>query len=109
MQKQFFICDSLLIPIDNIIYIKEDSKENKYNIKVCDKTGKFTEWLAITPELFGQIKENLTLEKKYQKKIKKLEAKIKELELHISLSPGGREYIEAQQHFNLEKNELVKE
>lgn len=111
MEEKFLICDDIIIPIKTVLLIKKENEKNKYGIKLCNKeSGTFVEWQYISASSFEQIKESMIAEKKYQKKIKKLEAKIKALELHISLSPGGYEYLKAQEDFSTgQKNELTKE
>ena len=104
----FLVCDEMLIPSQCVSMIRRDDKGN-FSVCRCYPDGKFANWEPLSKDGFKQIKENILLKEKNDKKIKKLEKTIKELELHISLSPGGFEYLQTQKNFNtrIHENKLV--
>jgi len=93
--SKFLICDELIIPVKHMSVIKKSADKKGYIIGRCNPDGTFVTWDNITDKSFNQIKENIL----QAEKIKKLEQKIRDLELHISLSPGGIEYLSLQKDF----------
>ena len=94
---EFLICDDIIIPAKNISLIFPT--KDGYNIARMNKDGTFADNRYLSPEGFQEIKNNLLKARTSEEKIRKLEKRIQTLEQHISLMPGGIEYLLVENDF----------
>ena len=97
----FLICDDLMIQTKYVSLISKNG--TKYIVRQISADGKYANSWDISKESYQELKDNLLKTQKYEKKIKKLEQKVKSLQNHISLMPGGSEFLMAQDDFNKQK------
>lgn len=91
MADKFIICDEIIAPISNVICI-EKWHGTSYRVTMRDKN-----YTDIKAESFKQIQENLI--NKNKTVISELKKKISALECYILYSPGGVEFLKAQEHY----------
>ena len=99
------ICKEAIIPVANLLYI-EKCKYGGY-VAVVGKNGA-TDTTNISNDAYNKIMESVLDRSKHEDEIKRLKKRIQLLEQHISLMPGGTEYLLIEQDFeqNAEKQNM---
>jgi hypothetical protein len=95
MDKLIF-CDDFVIPVDNLQWM-QNKKDGNWNVAVSRGTD--VKYFTLTNENFIKMKNDISELERKEKRIFELEQKVKLLQSHISLMPGGTEYLLAQQDF----------
>ena len=95
MNKLLF-SDELVIPVDRLLWMQW--KNESWQI-VISRGGNEINSFIVTNDAFMQLKESVLQTDEKEKKIRELEEKVQLLQTHISLMPGGTEYLLAKQDF----------
>ena len=95
MNKLLF-SDELVIPVDRLLWMQW--KNGKWII-VISRGGSEIDSFTVTNDSFIQLKESVLQTDEKEKRIRELEEKVQLLQTHISLMPGGTEYLLAKQDF----------
>lgn len=95
MNKLLF-SDELVIPVDKLLWMQW--KNGGWQI-VISRGGSDINSFTVTDETFLQLQESFLQSSDKEKRIRELEEKVKLLQTHISLMPGGTEYLVAKQDF----------
>ena len=95
MNKLIF-CDELVIPVDKLLWMEWEDGRWRIVISIGDNDIKS---FHVTHHLFMQLKESVLQTDEKEKRIRELEEKVQLLQTHISLMPGGTEYLLAKQDF----------
>lgn len=102
MDKLIFF-DELVVPLDKLLWMQK--KFGEWSIAVS--TGSGVSRFEVTNESFANMKLRYTQKEELEKqeeqkeqKIRELQDRVKLLQTHISLMPGGTEYLLASEDFS---------
>ena len=95
MNKLLF-SDELVIPLDKLLWMEWEDGRWRIVISRGDNDIKS---FHVTDDAFIQLKESVLQTDEKEKRIRELEKKVQLLQTHISLMPGGTEYLLAKQDF----------
>lgn len=108
--KHLLVCDEMIIPLTCLATIEKSEANKNYSVcRINPITGAVSTWKDLSEKGFNQMKENLLKEVEYRDKIRMLERKIKLLEQHIAIMPGGIEYLMVKDDFEDQSKKQEKE
>jgi hypothetical protein len=97
------ISKELTVPISRLYFI-ERQKDGKYQVGIVGTTDYIT-WKIISEQAYQEMLENIQHTTKHKEEINRLKKRIETLERHISLMPGGTEYLMVEQDFEQKAEE----
>lgn len=100
MNNKFIFFDELVIPIDNLLYMRK-LNDDVWEV-ICSGTTdeKRTQRFVVSDISVMNLRKLTYRSEEKEKRICELEEKVKLLQTHISLMPGGTEYLLAEKDFH---------